>query len=54
MNAFELRFSMLNLAKSMLESEYHAKKSFDEEVSWPTLEDVLERARKLNDFVSDK
>ena len=54
MNAFELRFSMLNLAKSMLESEYHAKKAHDEQVEWPTLEQVLERARALNNFVSDK
>jgi CRISPR/Cas system endoribonuclease Cas6 (RAMP superfamily) len=54
MNAFELRFSMVNLAKSMLEDEYHAKKAHNEEVTWPTLADVLERARKLNDFVSDK
>jgi hypothetical protein len=54
MNAFELRFQMLTQAREMLESEYHSKKSHDEAVSWPTLEDVLERARKLNDFVSDK
>ena len=54
MNAFELRFQMLNTAREMLESEYHSKKSHDEQVNWPTLDDVLERARKLNDFVSDK
>ena len=54
MNPFELRFAMLNTAKEMLESEYHAKKSNNEEVSWPTLEEVIERAKKLNDFVSDK
>jgi hypothetical protein len=54
MNAFELRFSMVNLAKSMLEDEYHAKKAHNEEVTWPTLADVLERARELNNFVSDK
>jgi hypothetical protein len=54
MNAFELRFQMLNTAREMLESEYHSKKSNEEPASWPTLDDVLERAKKLNDFVSDK
>ena len=54
MNAFELRFSMLNVAREMLESEYHAKKSHDESITWPTLEQVLERAKALNNFVSDK
>jgi hypothetical protein len=54
MNAFELRFQMLNTAREMLESEYHSKKSNNEQVNWPTLDDVLERAKKLNDFVSDK
>ena len=54
MNAFELRFAMLDTARAMLESEYLTKKAHDEKVSWPTLEDVIERAKKLNDFVSDK
>ena len=54
MNAFELRFAMLNTAREMLESEYHSKKAHDEQVNWPALSEVLERAKKLNDFVSDK
>ena len=54
MNAFELRFSMLQTAREMLEAEYHAKKAHDESVTWPTLEQVLERAKALNSFVSDK
>ena len=44
MNAFELRFSMLQTAREMLEHEYHAKKSNNEPVEWPTLEQV--RAKK--------
>ena len=54
MNAFQLRFAILNTAKEMLEAEYHAKKSHDEPATWPTLEQVLERARALNSFVSEK
>jgi hypothetical protein len=54
MNAFELRFAMLSTAKEMLESEYLSKKAHDEKAIYPTLEDILERAKKLNDFVSDK
>jgi hypothetical protein len=45
---------MLNTAREMLESEYHAKKSHQEAASWPTLEDVLELAKALNTFVSDR
>ena len=54
MNPFELRFQMLQTAREMLESEYHAKKSHDEPATWPTLEQVLERAKALNSFVSEK
>jgi len=54
MNAFELRFQMLQTAREMLESEYHAKKSHGELVEWPTLVQVLERAKALNSFVSEK
>jgi hypothetical protein len=52
MNPFELRFAMLNTAKEMLEAEYHSKKAHEEQVSWPTLEDILARAEALNEFVS--
>jgi hypothetical protein len=54
MNPFELRFAMLNTAKEMLEAEYHSKKVHEEQVSWPTLEDILARAEALNEFVSSK
>jgi hypothetical protein len=54
MNPFQLRFEMLMQARQMLESEYHAKKSHDEAVTWPTLNQVVERAKALNDFVSEK
>ena len=53
MNPFELRYQMLNTAREMLESEYHAKKSNSEAAEWPTLDKVLERAAALNKFVSD-
>ena len=54
MNPFQLRFEMLQTARQMLESEYHAKKSHDEHATWPTLNQVIERAKALNDFVSEK
>ena len=54
MNAFELRFQMLQTAREMLEAEYHAKKTHSETVEWPTLEQVLGRAKALNSFVSEK
>ena len=54
MNPFELRFQMLMQALQMLESEYHAKKTHDEPATWPTLDQVIERAKEFNNFVSDK
>jgi len=54
MNAFELRFEMLRMAREMLESEYHSKKTHNESVEWPTLDQVLDRAKTLNSFVSEK
>ena len=54
MNPFQLRFEMLQTARQMLESEYHAKKSHDEPATWPTLNQVIDRAKALNDFVSEK
>jgi hypothetical protein len=54
MNPFELRFQMLQTARQMLESEYHAKKSHNEPATWPTLDQVIERAKALNNFVSEK
>lgn len=54
MNAYELRFQMLHTAREMLESEYHAKKAHGDDVKWPTLEQVLDRAKALNSFVSEK
>ena len=54
MNPFQLRFEMLMQARQMLESEYHAKKTHDEPATWPTLDQVIERAKEFNNFVSDK
>jgi hypothetical protein len=54
MNPFELRYQLLNTARDMLESEYHAKKTHGVEAYWPSLEDVLFRAKELNKFVSEK
>jgi len=54
MNPFQLRFEMLQTARQMLESEYHSKKSHNEPAVWPTLNQVIERAKALNDFVSEK
>ena len=54
MNPFQLRFEMLQTARQMLESEYHAKKSHTEPATWPTLDQVIERAKALNNFVSEK
>jgi len=54
MNPYELRFQMLNTARDMLEQEYHAKAAAGESPTWPTLEQVLERAKALNAFVSEK
>jgi hypothetical protein len=54
MSPFELRYQLLNTARDMLESEYHAKKAHNVEANWPSLEDVLFRAKELNKFVSEK
>lgn len=54
MNAYEIRFSMLEMSRNMLEAEYHAKASTNSNPVWPTLEDMIERARTLNNFVSEK
>ena len=54
MNPFQLRVEMLQTARQMLESEYHSKKANNETAIWPTLEQILERARALNNFVSEK
>jgi hypothetical protein len=54
MHAYELRFRMLEMSRNMLEAEYHAKASTNSDPVWPTLEDIVERARTLNNFVSEK
>jgi len=54
MNPFELRFQILQTARQMLESEYHAKKTHGENATWPTLDQIIERAKALNNFVSEK
>jgi hypothetical protein len=52
MNGFELRLQMLTLSWNMLQSEYNALK--DKDVVFPTLDEVLQRAREMNVFVSEK
>ena len=54
MNPFELRYQVLTIARDMLEAEYHSKKEHGVEVDWPSLEDVLFRAKELNKIVSEK
>jgi hypothetical protein len=54
MNAFQLRFAILNTAREMLEAEYYAKKSDGEVIEWPTVDRIIERAKVLNSFVSEK
>lgn len=54
MNAFELRLSMLTLSWSMLEAEYNAMKNQQIGLAFPTLEKVMDRAKQLNAFVSEK
>ena len=53
MNAYQLRFQMLQTAREMLEAEYHAKTSAGQKPEWPQLKDVIQRATELNKFVSE-
>lgn len=52
---FELRADLLNLAFSILQAQHCAKacaNGCDKAESAPTSEEVIDEARKLNDFIS--
>ena len=65
MNPFELRFSIFNTAKDLLEQQYKANlAAFDAldkatkdaaalAPKFPTMEEVIEKAVEINNFVSD-
>jgi hypothetical protein len=63
MNPFELRVNLLNMAKDMLENQYHAQaqawetmEKFADSIphpKFPTFEEILERAKEMNKFISE-
>jgi hypothetical protein len=63
MNPFELRYQLLETARSMLENEYHAQVHAWEMLEkvtdgvgypkFPTFEDILKRAKEMNTFISE-
>jgi hypothetical protein len=63
MNPFELRYQLLETARSMLENQYHAQVQAWEMLEkvtdgapypkFPSFEDILNRAMEMNKFISD-
>ena len=65
MNPFELRYSVFQTAKDFMEESYKAqlaafeaaKKTTEQAIelapSYPTLEEIIEKAIEINKFVSD-
>lgn len=60
MNPFELRYQLLESAKNMLEQQFHASMQLwdmtskvGEPPKFPTFEDILERAKEMNRFISE-
>ena len=65
MNPFELRFSIFNAAKDLLEKQYQAsvdawdlmdataKQLTGVSPQFPTMEEIVEKAIEINRFVSD-
>ena len=60
MNAFELCYQLLESAKSQLEQRFHAQMQLwdltgkaGEPPKFPTFEDILERAKEMNKFISE-
>ena len=60
MNAFELRYQLLESAKNMLETQFHSAMHLwdlmgktTEPPKLPTFEDMLNRAKEMNAFISD-
>lgn len=61
MNPFELRYQLLHSAKEILEAQFHAGlKTWEilekagEPPKFPTFQDMLDLATKMNKFVSEK
>jgi len=63
MNPFELRYQLLESAKSMLEAQYHAQaqawhalEKFTDDnpyPKFPSFQDILDRAAEMNKFISE-
>jgi hypothetical protein len=65
MNPFELRFSVFNTAKDLLEKQYQAniaawelldtstKQAVELAPKFPTMEEIIDKAIEINKFVSD-
>jgi len=65
MNPFELRFSIFNSAKDILETQYKAnlaawellnktsKDAQDLAPKFPTVEEIVEKATEINKFISE-
>jgi hypothetical protein len=63
MNAFELRYQLLQSAKDMLEAQYHAQvhawqvlEKFTDAnpyPKFPSFQDILDRAAEMNRFISE-
>jgi hypothetical protein len=63
MNPFELRYQLLESAKSMLEAQYyaqaqawHALEKFTDDnpyPKFPSFQDILDRAAEMNKFISE-
>jgi len=60
MNPFELRYQLLESAKSQLEGQFHALMQLwdmsgkaGEPPKFPSFENILERAKEMNKFISE-
>jgi hypothetical protein len=60
MNPFELRVNLLNMAKDMLENQFHSNMHLwdltnkaGDPPKFPSFQDILERAAEMNKFISE-
>ena len=60
MNPYELRYQLLESAKSMLEGQFHATMQLwnlmgkaGEPPKFPSYQEILERAAEMNKFISE-
>ena len=63
MNPYELRLSLLNMARDMLTNQYHAEvqawellEKFTDDnpyPNFPTFQNILDRAAEMNKFISE-